>query len=247
MKRVVIFTEGRTELIFVRELLLRIIDNNDLSFDCLELKAGKSLPFPYKQTSPTAIIHFQIISVGNDESVLSEIKNRCSNFTNQGVEIIGLRDMYSEAYKKFSNQIDQRVINDIRVSHENIVRQIAHNELIHLFFAIMEVEAWFLAMYRIFERIDASLTVENIRRQLNYDLESDDPENTYFHPAVQLSQILRLIGRDYKKHQSDVLGIVSQITEEDIRDLINTNFCSSFTPFHAELQREYLVSLNMGV
>lgn len=242
MKRVVIFTEGRTELIFVRELLLRIIDNNDLSFDCLELKAGKSLPFPYKQISPTATIHFQIINVGNDESVVSEIKNRGLNFINQGVEIIGLRDMYSETYKKFSNRINQHVITTIRDSHEDVIRQIIHSEMIHLFFAIMEVEAWFLAMYRIFERIDVALTVENIRRQLNYDLENDNPENTYFHPSVQLAQILRLAGRDYKKHQSDVSSIVSQITEEDIQNLIDVNFCSSFILFHNELQREYLES-----
>ena len=245
MKKVVIFTEGQAELLFVRELLIRTIDNNDLSFECFELMAGRQFPFPYEQSSPTAKIHFLIINVGTDERVLSEINDRGTKYTNQGIEIIGLRDMYSEAYKKYSNQIDQKVINMICQYHEKIIRQINHSDMIHFFFAIMELEAWFLAMYRIFERIDPSLTTENIEKKLNYDLERDDPEKTYFHPAVQVVQILQLAGRNYKKHQSDVLSIVSQINEEDIKNVISNNFCSCFVQLHSEIQREYLESQNL--
>jgi hypothetical protein len=244
MKKVVIFTEGRSELIFIRELLIRTIANNDLSFDCIELKAGKRLLFPYKQNSPTAKIHFLIVNVGNDERVLSEINNRGSNYTIQGMEIIGIRDMYSETYENYSHQIDQNVIGMICQSHEDIIKKMCHSEMIHFFFAIMELEAWFLAMYRIFERIDPLLTTENIKNRLNYDLENNDPEKTYFHPAVQVGQILQLAGRDYDKHQSDVSSIVSHINVADIQNVIYNNFCRCFVQLNTEIQREYLESQN---
>jgi len=244
MKKVVIFTEGQGELIFIRELLIRTIDNNDLSFECFELKADKHLSFPYKQNTPNAKIHFTIINVGNDEKVLSEIRNRSEWYTSRGVEIIGVRDLYSETYKKLSDRIDQLVIKKFQDSTQNIINQIVDKEKIHFFFAIMELEAWFLAMYKIFERIDPSLTSDNIRHQLKYNLEMDNPENSYFHPAIQLEEILGLAGKNYDKHRSEVSSIVSHITSEDVYGVIGDGFCNSFVQLHNEIQREYIESQN---
>lgn len=247
MKEVIVFTEGRSELIFIRELLIRTIDNNELSFECIELKAGKQLIFPYKQSSPTATVHFLIINVGNDERVLSEIKNRGSSYTNRGVEVIAIRDMYSEAYEKYSHQIDHNVIDMIRQSTESIVQVIDHCEMIHFFFAVMELEAWFLAMYRIFERIDPLLTTEYIKKVLNYDLEVDDPERTYFHPSVQVGRILELIGKNYDKKLSDVTSIMARVTAEDIQDIYIKQFCGCFIQLNNEIQKEYLESRNIVI
>jgi hypothetical protein len=239
MKRVVVFTEGQTELLFIRELLIRTINNNDLSFECLELKANRQIPFPYKLNPPTAKIHFLLINVGNDESVISEIKSRGGGYTNKGTEIIGLRDMYSGIYRKHSKQIDPHVIDMMRQSHGNIIEQMINKDLIHFYFAIMEVEAWFLAMYNIFERMDPLLTPQYIRLQLNMDLEHNDPENTYFHPASNLSQILQLAGGSYDKHLGEVLGILSHVIPTVIENLIEIGFCNSFVQFYKEIQREF--------
>jgi hypothetical protein len=243
MKEVVIFTEGIGELIFIRELLIRVIDNNDLSFDCIDLRDYWRLSIPYTFDNPLAKIHFQIINVGNDERVLSEIVNNSPRLIENEMEIIGIRDMFSEQYKKYSDQINIDTIDDFKASTDSVIQQLDGYERIHFFFAIMEVEAWFLSMYKIFERINASLTVENIKNKLNYDLENNDPEKTYFHPAVQLTKILQLVGINYGKHQDDYNRLVRIITAEDVQNTVEKNFCNSFIQLLGEIMRMHADSL----
>lgn len=228
MKEIVVFTEGVGELIFIRELLIRVIDNNELSFECLCLKGDYQLNYPYKFENPNAKINFLIINVGNDERVLSEILSRGPKYIERDVEIIGIRDIYSDQYKKYCKQINIDIINEIRTSSEILLQHIEGYERIHLIFAIMELEAWLLSFYKVFERISSDLSVENIRNQLNYDLENNDPEKTYFHPASIFSEILQLALIKYDKHQDDYEKFMSYVTVDDFQKAIDKNYCDSF-------------------
>ncbi|RGR45217.1 hypothetical protein DWY45_18600 [Phocaeicola plebeius] len=107
-------------------------------------------------------------------------------------------------------------------------------QYIKLHFAIMEVEAWFLG-FNIFERIDGTLSNDFIKSKLNYDLENDDPEITYYHPARIMGDIYGLIGSKYDKHESDVSSLVSCLEKEDYNNLIESVKCSTFTSFVQEL------------
>ena len=99
MRRVAIFTEGQTELIFVREFLFRLVDPSKLSLECYELLAHNLsyVPFPYSSPSPE--VHFLIIDAHGDKGVLSAIREREKKLIDSGfAKIIGLRDMYCRAY-----------------------------------------------------------------------------------------------------------------------------------------------------
>jgi uncharacterized protein YegL len=61
---------------------------------------------PYEYKNPNAEVHFKIINVGNDEKVLDAIEENESQLLKQGFnKIIGLRDMYSKAYRKKSKKV----------------------------------------------------------------------------------------------------------------------------------------------
>jgi hypothetical protein len=71
MRKVLVVTEGQTELIFIRNLLKNTIDNSKLSFECIQLRGATKNNFPYKYSNPNADFHFQILDVGNVELPLS--------------------------------------------------------------------------------------------------------------------------------------------------------------------------------
>jgi hypothetical protein len=185
MKKIVVFTEGQGELIFVRHVLLQLIGYERLSFECFELKADRLLQVPHKHTPPNALIHHHIINVGTDERVLSAIVERYEKFVNMGFEVIGLRDMYSAEYKKKTSQVDQNINVLFRNIVDNVINGLNNSERIHFFFAIMELEAWLLGLYENFEMINPLLTVEAIRNGLGFDLQIINPETTFFQPAIQ--------------------------------------------------------------
>jgi len=124
--------------------------------------------------------------------VLPAIKKREQGLFSQCFhKIIGLRDMYSQAYREISpGVIDENLIQQFIDGANNNIAMMSHPEKIHFHFAIMELEAWWLCMYRIFAKIDHRLTVEFIAEQLGYDLSVIDAETTFFHPALKITEIL---------------------------------------------------------
>ncbi len=84
MKKIAIFVEGQTELITLRELLLRDFEYN-VDIECRTLfKPGKFHKTPYDSFAPAADFHFQIINVGNDNAVLQRILRREEYLWNAG-------------------------------------------------------------------------------------------------------------------------------------------------------------------
>ena len=148
--------------------------------------------------------------------------------------------MYSAEYRKKSNRIDETVNEYFIHAVEKIIGGLNNNDKLHFFFAIMELESWLLGLYRNLERMHNSLTPENIRINLGFDLQVIDPETEFFQPAVQLKLVLGLANIRYDKHKSEMENILSRITLEDIEQLIATNRCKSFASFFTEIQRELL-------
>ena len=239
MKKFVVFTEGKSELIFVRHFLIQIIGYEHLSFQCFDLVSDKYRSVPYELENPHSRIYFEIINVGTDERVLSAIREYGEKYISLGFEIIGLRDMFSERYRKRSNRIEQNVNNHFFNITNEYIQQLENPEKIYFFFAIMEFEAWLLGFHNIFERLDVSLTLENIRNQLGFDLENSDPENTFFHPSVALAEILNIANIPYGKHQGEVESLVSKINFDDIMHLVESNRCNSFALFFLKIQQRY--------
>lgn len=239
MKKTAVFVEGQTELILVRELLLKMFEYQNIRVECYALLNDKFNNAPYDYGDKNAENFFMIINAGNDNAVLSKIKNRAQGLCDKGFhKILGLRDVYSEIYKKMNNH--QKTINKLLIerffkAHQEQIDSMNCHDKIKFFFAIMEIEAWFLGFKDIFASIDYRLSNEYIKSQLNYDLDNDDPESTYYHPAKIVGNIFQLANKKYNKHEGDISPLINSLTKEHYNELLNAGKCTTFSLFTKEL------------
>ena len=219
MRRVAVYVEGQTEYIFVREFLQKWYDYDPsrLSFRCNRLRSDKVIAAPYDfQGTEDCMNYFEITDVGNDNSVLAKILKNESFIESAGFDcVVGLRDMYSKDYRKANShsseinpKLNERFIVGTAKSLENQKTALP----ISMHFAIMEVEAWILAMLRSFP--------------------SDvDPELAIYHPAAELKRLAQQYGGDYDKHENEVSAIMSHFTRHDFDTLMKSGRCTSFRKF----------------
>jgi len=238
LKKIAVFTEGQTELIFVREFLFRLIDPSKLSLQCYELLAHNLSPVPFSYSSPSPEVHFMIINAQGDEGVFSSIGEREIDLIEKGgyEKIIGLRDMYSAVYEKLSpGLINDRVSRKLAQSYNLTIQNMTYSNKIKLYLAVMEIEAWFLAMYNIFQKIDSKLTVDFIKQNLGIDLKNIDPQIEFFKPSNQVQDIFGLHNMAYSKKKSEIESIVSKMDLSDFDNARENNRCSCFATFYQEV------------
>ncbi len=237
MKKVAIFTEGQTELIFIRYLAGIEFGWDKISVRCISLARSDNSLAGLNCENPQADFLFQIIEVGNDEGVLSKIKELEKRLLKSGFEkIFGLRDIYSEAYlKRVGRKIVPDIINRFIESTMLIVQNMSSPDKVKFHFAIMEVEAWFLGICNIFEKINTKLTVQYIAEKLQFNLDEIDPQEKFVRPSEKVNQIFQLIGRKYDKSRGDVEIICREIDRNDIQAILESNRCQSFKGFYTDI------------
>ncbi len=235
MIKTAIFVEGQTELIFVREMLLKVFQYQDIALECFNLIKDSNLSsteYPYQNDGATH--YFQILNVGNDRSVLSRMLNRESNMLNAGFsKIIGLRDMYSKEYREVvgNAEIDDKVSQHfIDKTQSQII-----SSAMFFTYSIMEVEAWMLGLSHSLVRIDKRLTNQLILDEIGFDLSEIDPETVFFHPAKVVEKIFLMVGMDYKKSQDNSNMILGSFEREDFINLLNSKKCNSFKEFYGHI------------
>ena len=231
MRKVCVFVEGQTELIFVREFLLKWYEYQGISIACYQLIGNDTLPAEYDYPMQDADVHYQLVNVGNDNRVLSWLLNRVDSLKSEGYElIIGLRDMYCEFYRKKSKTIDlelnQQIIDNVQ---EQIVHKLAEDtNMVAFHFAIMEIESWILAMYQSLLKKFADLKLDDI--QAIYDVQACIDSSIY-HPAEMLDKVFQLADCRYEKHKTDANSILSYIGKEDFELLYKSGRSQSFNSF----------------
>jgi len=233
MRKIAVFVEGQTELIFTRYLLMQHFES-EIAFTCFRLyKKGQYQPVSYNYENPNSIFHYRLYLVGNDEGVVEELLMMENKLWNEGFEkIIALRDMYSRFYREFSASISAEINNKFIEKYQKTIQKRASKpNQIHFRFSIMEVEAWFLGMNSLFEKIEPILTTAYIQENLGYNLDEIDPERFFFNPADNVSDIFSLAGRKYNKKIGDSEAICSNISLTDIMGLLDQPKCNSYNEF----------------
>lgn len=238
-RKVAVFVEGQTELVFVREFLVKWFnyDSNLIGFDCFNLLKSEFRDTKYKLGNIDSENYFMIVNVGNDCSVLSKIHGRMHQLSGLGYQVvIGLRDMYSTQYIKDAKgrNIDERVTRMHIDAVQEQIELMENGDLVAFHFAIMEVEAWLLGIHRFLQIIDDRLTVDYVLKHVGVNL-LEDPEISLFHPAAVLSKIYELVGRKYDKHESDISSIMANLEVEDFVSLARSGRCQSFNAFSESL------------
>jgi len=240
MIKTAIFVEGQTELIIVREFLLKWFDYK-VSLNCYNLFNKNALSeTDYNFPNPSATQFYMIINVGNDKAVLSRLLEREANLFKQGYsKIIALRDMYSNEYRKVvKDRTIKPTVNEkfIDLTNEEIKQRASSPNNIHFHFAIMEIEAWLWGLTKVFQKIDSRLTIDFIKTKTGYHLD-DDPETTLFQPSRPLAELLQSINKSYNKSKGDVSNFESHIEKQDYENLRQINKCQTFNSFVHTIER----------
>ena len=147
--------------------------------------------------------------------------------------------MYCDEYVKRSPEdINNQVSNLIIERCNQTIRNLTHPDRIKLFFAIMEIEAWFLGMYNLFKKINSVLTVQYIEQKLGIDLTTTDPQKQFYRPSDQVNDIFLLCRGEYKKKHGEIENICSNMDYADFDTARENNRCSCFDDFFQEITRD---------
>lgn len=234
-RKVAVFVEGQTELVFLRDMVLKWFDYDAdiVAFDCISLMGQSSKTVPFQYGNADSENYFLFVNVGNDNSVLSKMLGSFKSMQSKGFNLIlGLRDMYSRQYRELCGEslIKWDLISKIRENANKQIASVADSGMMELHFAIMEVEAWLLGMNGFLLKIDSRLTDDFVKETAGIDIHQD-PENTCFHPAADLARIYQSVGKSYDKHLSDISAISAALNKADYVALAQSRRCNSFRCF----------------
>lgn len=229
-----VYVEGKAEMLFVADVLQKYsgYDSNRVGFRCITLNNDTFSYINYPvQGDESSANFYQIINVNNDNLVVSKLKKDIPGLVEQGFEVIlGLRDVYGDLYKSIVKEqqvVDRGIIAEMYAAQSEQVK--SEKAIIRLHLAIMEYEAWMLALIENFV-VSHGSSIEAIEQQLDVDLHSDI-EETVFHPYNLVQKIYRLLEESYHKHEGDQMSFLSTLQREDYEALRHSGRCASFGKF----------------
>ena len=233
--RIVVYVEGKTELVFVREFLCKWYDyvGSRMGLKCMELRNTEAHDTDYSFGDQNAERHYTIVNVGGDQRALSKALSNAPEHRRRGYQrVLVLRDMYSDGYVNFSKKrVIDPVINEKFIQGAQMsIDKAEMTDFVFCSFAIMEIEAWILGMGWYLEKVDKKLNQMTLLEALEFDLDKD-PEVLEFHPAKRLKKIYNHVDLDYDKHEHQINSIMSHLDKQDFEFLLDMEKCSSFNAF----------------
>lgn len=228
-----VYVEGQAEMYFVADVLQKYsaYDRDIIGFKCISLVADvvKDVNYP-EQDNIGAANYYQIVNVNNDDKVISKLNKDIPNLLKQGFQIvIGLKDVYGKAYEQLCKNaiVDRQKVEQL---HDIQFKSIdTNNADVRLHFAIMEYEAWMLALIGAYIE-KKGMAIEDVEKTLSIDL-SQDFENTVYHPTSKVKDGFELLDEKYGKHQGDEFSFLSSLTKDDYEALRTSGRCVSFSKF----------------
>ncbi|MBK5722457.1 DUF4276 family protein, partial [Dysgonomonas sp. Marseille-P4677] len=150
-----------------------------------------------------------IFDCGSDNRVKSEILYNIENLRKNGYEmIVGLRDLYPMPIDDL-----EKLEKGLRFLPNKLKDEAQYFDIV---IAIHEIEAWFLAETNHLKKIDKRLTGKFIKDKLGFDPYTIDAQSRV-HPAKDLDDIYRLVGRSYTKRYNTTTRIVNKLDFNSIR------------------------------
>jgi hypothetical protein len=208
-KKIACFVEGQTELIFVEKLFQEIAGSKKISIETSKFQGGKAnrIIQPLKSSTIKDAPFFVLLyDCGCDSHVVSDIGKQHESLTNKGYEkILGLRDLYPKSLSE-KGQLEGGIKGWLKLVQPKGIP-------IYITLAVMEIEAWFLAEWHYFDKLDSRLTPDFILQELGLDLRNIDVEQRP-HPSQDLKDIYRLVSRKYEKNEKASQEIINNLDYE---------------------------------
>jgi len=206
MLKVGIFVEGQTERIFVEKLLNEYLTSSYVTIEAIKHLGNKVSIVRKRNTHSGTRYYFLIHDVSGDGRVVSALLERAPGMiTRQNYKrLLALRDLHPRKRGE-----KNKVLNSINSEFNRH----SFGDKLRIILAVMEIEAWFLADYNLFSRINEKLTPDFIKNKLNVDLLRGNPE-LYNRPATIVDKIFRISGEKYKKREKQSYKICYKIDYE---------------------------------
>lgn len=215
-RRIAFFVEGQTEQIFVNRLLREILGTQQINIIQKQFRGGANIPKQEIMRNSTFSrnpkYEVLIFDCGADNRVKSEILDNITNLRAKGYEmIVGLRDLYPIPLADL-----EKLEKGLRFLPPKLREE---SKCFDIIVAVHEIEAWFLAETNHFKKIDKRLTGRFIKERLGIDPYTMDAQQRV-HPAKDLDNIYRLVGKSYTKRYGQTLRVVNKLDMNNIRNNI---------------------------
>ena len=200
MKKIAIFVEGQTELIFTRKLVEEIAGKRAIYFSQEDWISNKFVPLAGAKIPTTDEYFVLLVDCHSDGAVKSALLERRRTLVSQGYDrLIGLRDVYPIAR------------GDIAQLQRGLAYGLpTQNPPTKILLAVMEVEAWFVQEEYHWSAIDPSLTKSNLRNNHAFDPDADSAEHIA-NPAKFLDDVYKTAGKRYRKTKNQVTRTVNAL------------------------------------
>lgn len=213
MDRIAFFVEGQTEQIFLNRLIREILGTQHTNIIQKQGRGGVNMPKQQitRSLSLSRRPHYEVLifDCGSDNRVKSEIMENIRNLRDSGYSmIVGLRDLYPIPI----DDLD-KLERGLKYLPKHLKKE---EEFFDIVIAIHEIEAWFLSEVNHLRKVDKRLTGPFIKKYLGFDPYSDDCQNRV-HPAKDLGDIYRLVGKSYTKRYWQVQKLVNYLDYNYIR------------------------------
>lgn len=184
-KRVVIFVEGDSEMIFSSYLIQVLYEYQRIKINFNSWRSDDALKYNVMpQIRLGDELEFTLYNVGNVQRVVNIIKANAQSLLKQYNVVMGLRDIISQEYENMAgNKIDFEIIERL-IKNTHTLFAGDDNKGVEIFFAVMELEAWYLGLTECLERSGYNLL--GIKESLGIDLEEADPEKTFYKPKKDI-------------------------------------------------------------
>ena len=158
-----------------------------------------------QDAGPGAKYYVLIVDAQGDGKVLSYIRDRGRRMEEEGYrKIIGLRDVYPEPRVQICK---------LQANFSDRTSTITVPTLLVL--AVMEIEAWFIAEYKHFAKVDSTLTPRTISERIGFDPSTVDVE-TRDHPSNDMCHIYSLVGKQYDKKKDLRAPVIDNLDYEHV-------------------------------
>lgn len=232
-RKIAIYVEGRTEQQVLNHFIKIWYNYENIEITNLKILSGQNQKCEVVnfRESTTSVIQFLILDVNGEGSLPSAIADRSKKQLEAGFKIFSLRDLYSQDFQKLPKNIDSQ--SAIKKSMKISLEKKGCNTLddIHIFFAVMEIEAWLLAFPSAvskWAKVDESevlkliepnhKNIENIKR-----------------PSVIFSEIGKLGGNKGPKSIGTITKVLNGISLEDLQNVYHSKLLPNFNKFWDEL------------
>lgn len=198
MRRLAVFVEGHTEILFVEKLIYVIAGENQVRIDQREIRGGSTTRRTMRlikasNTQSDQKYYVLLFDCGGDELVKERIREEHAYLTSINYEkIIGIRDVrpqYTHAEIAKLEAWLPKYIKTALIPVEFVL-------------SIMEIEAWFLAEHTHFPRVDPAVTVPAIQAALGFNPEHQDMSQRST-PTDDMQACYQLGGKHYEKGKAD--------------------------------------------